>query len=255
MGMDNVICEFKGATGTIALYNDRAVVSHHGIGASMNGCNKKNNITIMLDQIERMQFKYPGIDGGFIQFTVKGDNRVFHDIHDITKDENCVIFGIAMNKNAERFKYQLAHLIPNIPINILKKSKDIHQFNQICQNEIITPYISNIQDSPKEQREINSPIATQQRQTEKVYYNNASVQDNVCCPKCHSTSLSVGKKGYSFGFAFLGFLVFGALSGLFLGGFGIIIGIIFGIICGGESSKKIRITCLKCGHKFYPGKK
>jgi ABC-type dipeptide/oligopeptide/nickel transport system permease subunit len=79
-------------------------------------------------------------------------------------------------------------------------------------------------------------------------------QNAVYCPKCASTELETNKRGYSplsgiFGALFLGFI------GSFLGLVGTIVGIIIGILCGFSGSKKVRITCLKCGHKFYPGKK
>jgi len=65
-------------------------------------------------------------------------------------------------------------------------------------------------------------------------------QDVVYCPKCLSTQLSVGQKGFGIGNAAAGAFLTGNLLGLAAGAIG---------------SKKIRITCLKCGHKFYPGKK
>jgi hypothetical protein len=133
----DMICNFKGANGQIELYSDKIVISHHGVGARMNGCSKKDNITIPIEQIERIQFMAAKTEGGFIQFTVKGHENYFKDIHDLTKDENCVTFGIVMNKNAEQFKYQLAQAIKDKPINILKKVKDIQQFNPIIENENI----------------------------------------------------------------------------------------------------------------------
>jgi|WetSurMetagenome_2_1015567.scaffolds.fasta_scaffold295929_2 hypothetical protein len=65
-------------------------------------------------------------------------------------------------------------------------------------------------------------------------------QGTVYCPKCHSTSLSIGQKGFGVGNAAAGAFLTGNLLGLAAGAIG---------------SNKVRITCLKCGHKFYPGKK
>lgn len=55
------------------------------------------------------------------------------------------------------------------------------------------------------------------------------------CPRCGSTSLSANKKGFGVGRATVGTLAFGLVPGLLIGGAG---------------SKKIEVTCLKCGKKF-----
>ncbi len=59
------------------------------------------------------------------------------------------------------------------------------------------------------------------------------------CPKCHSTALTANKKGFGFGKAIAG----GMIS------------LPVGIISGAVGSRKIQITCLKCGHQFSPGQK
>ena len=58
------------------------------------------------------------------------------------------------------------------------------------------------------------------------------------CPKCLSTSLSAHKKGFGVGKAAVGGLVAGPL----------------GLVAGNIGAKKIRVTCLKCGHQFWAGK-
>lgn len=57
----------------------------------------------------------------------------------------------------------------------------------------------------------------------------------ACCPKCGSTSLSSNKKGYGIGKGVIGGCLFG------------LIGLIFGNI----GAKKIRVTCLNCGHQWF----
>lgn len=64
-------------------------------------------------------------------------------------------------------------------------------------------------------------------------------EDTLKCPRCQSTQLHAGNKGFSLGKAVTGSLLVGG-AGL-LGGF--------------IGSKKIMITCLKCGHKWQAGKK
>jgi ABC-type dipeptide/oligopeptide/nickel transport system permease subunit len=88
----------------------------------------------------------------------------------------------------------------------------------------------------------------------KGYKGDFKPNGTVYCPKCHSTVIQTSARGYSplsgiFGALFLGFI------GSFFGLIGTIVGTIIGILCGFSGSKKVRITCLKCGHKFYPGKR
>jgi tellurium resistance protein TerD len=61
--------------------------------------------------------------------------------------------------------------------------------------------------------------------------------DTLRCPKCNSSQLSVDKKGFGLGKA--------ATGGLLLGPVGLLGGLI--------GSKKIQITCLKCGHTWKAG--
>ena len=61
----------------------------------------------------------------------------------------------------------------------------------------------------------------------------------VYCPKCLSTEVTAQKKGFGF--------VRGAL--------GAAVGLDVGMIAGGIGSKKIVLTCLKCGYQWKPGKK
>jgi len=60
----------------------------------------------------------------------------------------------------------------------------------------------------------------------------------IKCPKCGSTSLSANKKGFGIGKAIVGGAVAGPL----------------GLMAGNIGSKKVRVTCLKCGHQFWAGK-
>ena len=58
------------------------------------------------------------------------------------------------------------------------------------------------------------------------------------CPKCKSTSLSADKKGFGIGKAVVGAALTGGV----------------GLMAGNIGAKKVRITCLKCGHQFWAGK-
>lgn len=59
------------------------------------------------------------------------------------------------------------------------------------------------------------------------------------CPKCHSTSLSAHKKGFGIGKAVVGAALTGGI----------------GLVAGNIGAKKVRVTCLKCGHQFWAGGK
>jgi len=59
----------------------------------------------------------------------------------------------------------------------------------------------------------------------------------IQCAKCGSTELTSQKKGFSGGKALGGAVLTGGV----------------GLLAGTIGSKKINITCLKCGHRFKPG--
>lgn len=60
----------------------------------------------------------------------------------------------------------------------------------------------------------------------------------VKCIKCHSTQLSVNKKGFGLGKATVGAMLLDPV----------------GLIGGTWGSNHLLITCLKCGHQWQPGK-
>ena len=80
---------------------------------------------------------------------------------------------------------------------------------------------------PKEHQVITHPPTPQQE------------DENVKCPRCSSTQLHAGDKGFGLGKA--------AVGGILIGPIGLLGGLI--------GSKKTMITCLKCGHKWQAGKK
>lgn len=59
----------------------------------------------------------------------------------------------------------------------------------------------------------------------------------LCCPKCGSTKLTNNNRGFSAGKAAAGFMLAGGI----------------GLAAGGIGSKKVIITCLKCGHSWKIG--
>ena len=63
--------------------------------------------------------------------------------------------------------------------------------------------------------------------------------DRLRCPKCGSTQLASGTKGYSIGK--------GVTGGVLLGPVGLLGGLI--------GHKKVTVTCLNCGYKWYAGRR
>ena len=59
----------------------------------------------------------------------------------------------------------------------------------------------------------------------------------IKCPKCRSTQISDGKKGFSGGKAVAGAVLTGGI----------------GVLAGTIGSNKTVLTCLSCGKKFKPG--
>lgn len=68
-------------------------------------------------------------------------------------------------------------------------------------------------------------------------YKGVSRNEEVKCPKCYSTQIAAGNKGFGLGKA--------AVGGLLLGPVGLLGGVV--------GSKKIMITCLRCGYKWEAG--
>jgi Zn finger protein HypA/HybF involved in hydrogenase expression len=64
------------------------------------------------------------------------------------------------------------------------------------------------------------------------------LNDKLKCPKCGSSALTSNKKGYGIGKGLVGAALFGTV----------------GLAAGAIGSKKIVLTCMKCGHAFTPGK-
>lgn len=79
-----------------------------------------------------------------------------------------------------------------------------------------------------------------QKHAAKEHFKQLKREHIAYCPKCKSTSLTAHKKGFGIGKAAIGIA---ATRGL------------FGAVAGNLGAKKVRVTCLNCGHQFWAGKK
>lgn len=78
---------------------------------------------------------------------------------------------------------------------------------------------------------------TKKGKTKQLIKENKE-QGIACCPRCGSTSLSANKKGFGVGKAVVGAALTGGI----------------GLVAGNIGAKKVRVTCLNCGHQFIAGK-
>ena len=129
-------------------------------------------------------------------------------------------------------------------------SKDLLLLNS-NEREKIQEIIANAPNQKSELtpqwRKTIKPSAKQKKSSFARLYEEAlatqeTIRENkekgiACCPKCGSTSLSAGKKGFSLGKAAVG----AALTGGSIG---------YGLIAGSLGSGKTVITCLNCGHQW-----
>ena len=77
-------------------------------------------------------------------------------------------------------------------------------------------------------------VVMQSKGVKKFKELHPETSDMVICPWCHSTQISLQKKGFSTGKAVLGGLV--AVS--------------LGLAAGGTGSKKVERICMRCKRRF-----
>lgn len=98
----------------------------------------------------------------------------------------------------------------------------------------------------EQMRQNNLPKKKTKKQIIKERKQTAEENGLANCSKCGSTSLSANKKGFGIGKA-----VVGGGVGLFaLGPVGLL-----GLTGGNLGAKKVRVTCMNCGHEFWAGKR
>lgn len=123
------------------------------------------------------------------------------------------------------------------PFEIFPLSKDFD--SQYTQEEInLMYYKTDIQLQRKnlQLKEIEINLAKEQRdaQFKQIELQEKQIKTAAKCPRCKSTSLTAVKKGYGLGKGLLGVGLLGPI----------------GLMAGGLGSNKIRVVCMKCGHRF-----
>lgn len=84
------------------------------------------------------------------------------------------------------------------------------------------------------EQELEEARRQTEQQQEQLWLQQKQYDDMMKCPRCGSTSLSGNKKGYGIGKGVIGAAMFGPL----------------GLVAGNIGSKKVVVTCMKCGFKF-----
>lgn len=94
----------------------------------------------------------------------------------------------------------------------------------------------------REQYQEMKKVETAKKIEEFKAQRDAAFRENaeapLRCPKCGSTQISADKKGFGVGKAVVGAAVAGPI----------------GLAAGNIGARKVRITCLKCGHQWMAGK-
>lgn len=73
-------------------------------------------------------------------------------------------------------------------------------------------------------------------QAESVRLEQERFESMAKCPRCGSTSLSGGKRGFGMGKAVVGLAIAGPV----------------GLLAGGVGMQAAQVTCMNCGYKFKP---
>lgn len=101
-----------------------------------------------------------------------------------------------------------------------------HEDNQITKKS--TQFLSKLGDMFNKAAEAGREVQAEKR---------IKADEPIRCPKCGSTQITAGKKGFSVGKAAIGASIAPV-----------------GVLAGGIGSNKIMVTCLKCGHQWKAGK-
>lgn len=86
-----------------------------------------------------------------------------------------------------------------------------------------------------QQQQLNQQKKQVALQKKQAAMQHAQMKHTAKCPRCGCTSLSGNKKGFGIGKAVVGAWAIGPI----------------GLIAGNIGAKKVRVTCMKCGKKYW----
>ena len=146
-------------------------------------------------------------------------------LRDLISDE------LLKRENALVGKLSVKELLSRDPNVFSNTLREVYKNNDT--NQKLKAYWDSLEKSPTEPEELavrtNTPVS---------YVNTTPIENSPpACSRCGSTSITADKKGY------------GAAKGLF----GAVVAGPLGLLGGFMGSKKVRITCLNCGHSWIAG--
>lgn len=104
--------------------------------------------------------------------------------------------------------------------------------------EIIAETKKGFWETAKEQAKLQAQKDLEKKREREARIQKLEEEGIAYCSKCLSTSLTANKKGFGIGKAIIG----ASINPI-------------GLVAGNIGAKKVRVTCLKCGHQFWAGKK
>lgn len=110
-----------------------------------------------------------------------------------------------------------------------KRNEEVEKVLEYFKDKVI---LTDIQQSQKNAKE-------NLKQKEKQKEKELKESGKLYCPKCLSTQIQAGEKGFRTGKAIAGRLIAGPI----------------GLLAGNFGSKKVELICLECGHRWEPKKK
>ena len=185
---------------------------------------------------------------------IKTETRIlFQDIVNVSFKKGAT-GGFICIRDKERANVPLSTSFKSAsdPLSADFSSKDANRFFKLYE---FLRSVSEINDYPIQENAISAPSRDVARKTpigvhppaprsvaaekDKPVSKRERIKENkkngiACCPKCGSTSISAGKRGFGFGKAVVG-------ATLTLG---------VGVLAGGIGANKTVVTCLNCGHKW-----
>ena len=161
----------------------------------------------------------------------KKQSSLFKELYDILHERKILVREFAKSQPANRIETNLVRSEPQNMTEIKQTKSEIHiQSNKIDEKIKKQELKASKLEYKLKKQELKASKSEVRLKQREVYDMNNMAR----CPKCGSTSLSANKKGF-------------AVSDLFLFGK-------FGLLTGGIGAGRVRVTCVKCGRKFWAGR-